>query len=91
MGNRSRRREVLNLMARPPQYERDVEPWVDGEAIRAAAKRLRPEDRARLLAWLCLYYDDAGAMFSPQLTRRRKRVAIDGVEFWLVRVPKRRT
>lgn len=24
------------------------------------AKRLSPHDRAKLLAWLCLYYDDDG-------------------------------
>jgi len=76
-------------MARPPQYARDDESWANPEAVRAAAKRLTPEDRARLLAWLCLYYDDTGSMFSPQITHRRKRIAIDGVEYWLVRMPKR--
>jgi hypothetical protein len=78
-------------MARPPQYERRDEPWGDGQAIRAAVKRLSPEDRARLLAWLCLYYRDDGAMFSPQISRRRQRIALDGVEYWLVRVPKTTT
>jgi hypothetical protein len=29
-------------------------------------------------------------MFSPQISRRRLRIAIDGVEYWLVRVPKQR-
>jgi len=76
-------------MARPPQYERDVEPWGDAQAARAALKPLSPEDRARLLAWLCLYYDDRGAMSSPQISRGRQRIALDGVEYWLVRVPKR--
>jgi hypothetical protein len=75
-------------MARPPQYERDREPWGDAQAARAAIKRLNPEDRARLLACFCLYYTDDGGMFSPQISRRRQRIAIDGVEFWLVRVPK---
>jgi hypothetical protein len=28
-------------------------------------------------------------MFSQQTGRRRKRIAFDGVEYWLVRVPKR--
>ena len=78
-------------MARPPQYERDTEPWGNAAAVRAAAKRLKPEERARLLAWLCLYYDDAGTLFSPQLSRRRHRIAFDGIEYWLVRVPKRAT
>jgi hypothetical protein len=76
-------------MARPPQYERQEEGWADAQAVRAAIKRLSPEDRARTLAWLCLYYQDNGTMFSPQISRRRKRVTIDGAEFWLVRVPKK--
>jgi hypothetical protein len=75
-------------MARPPQYERDVEPWGDAQAARAALKHLSPEDRARLLAWLCVYYDDRGSMFAPHFSRRR--IALDGVEYWIVRVPKRR-
>ena len=89
MRNRCADGRVSGLMARPPQYERETEPWGNADAVRAAAKRLSPEERARLLAWLCLYYDDAGAMFSPQLSRRRHRIAFDGVEYWLVRVPKR--
>jgi hypothetical protein len=36
-----------------------------------------------------LYYEDDGSMFSPQISRRRMRVALDGVEYWLVRVPNR--
>jgi hypothetical protein len=76
-------------MARPPQYERDDEPWGDPQAVRAAIKRLSPEDRGRLLAWLCIYYQDNGGMFSPQISRRRQRIALDGVEYWLVLVPKR--
>ena len=75
-------------MARPPQYERHEEPWGQPEAVRAAIKRLSPDDRARVLQWLALYYDDAGTMFSPQISRRRKRVTIEGVEYWLVRIPR---
>jgi hypothetical protein len=45
---------------------------------------------ARLLAWFCLYYDDPRTMFSPQISRRRQRIAIDGAEYWLVRVPKQK-
>jgi hypothetical protein len=74
-------------MARPPQYERPDDPTRDATAVRAAIKHLAPEDRARLIAWLLLYYQDDGAMFSPQISRRRRRVTIDGVEYWLVRVP----
>jgi hypothetical protein len=29
-------------------------------------------------------------MFSPQISRRRQRIAIDGAEYWLVRVPKQK-
>jgi hypothetical protein len=52
-------------------------------------KHLAEPDRAQLIASLMLYYNDEGGMWSPQISRRRKRVTIDGVEFWLVRVPKR--
>jgi hypothetical protein len=58
-------------------------------AVRAAIKHLAPEDRARLISWLLLYYRDDGMMYSPQITRRRQRVALDGIEYWLVRVPRR--
>jgi hypothetical protein len=76
-------------MARPPQFARDDEPWGDDQAVRAAIKRLNQEDRVGVLAWLCLYYNDDGAMFSPQISRRRQRIVLDGIEYWLVRVPKR--
>lgn len=81
-------------MARPPQYDRDphgVEATRDATAVKAAIKHLSSSDRARLIAWLCLYYRDDGAMFSPQISRRRQRIAFDGVEYWLVRVPKSST
>jgi hypothetical protein len=76
-------------MARPPQYERSVDGTRDVTAVKVAVKHLAPDDRAHLMAWLLLYYDDAGAMFSPQTGRRRRRVTIDETEYWLVRVPKR--
>lgn len=57
--------------------------------MKAMVKRLDETGRAMLLAWLCMYYADDGKMYSPQITRRRQRIAIDGVEFWLVRIPKR--
>lgn len=56
-----------------------------------AAERIESQERAgsaHLLAWLLIYYQDDGAMFSPQISRRRKRITIGGVEYWLVRVPK---
>jgi hypothetical protein len=76
-------------MARPPQYERQEERWDDAKAVRAAIKRLSPEARSQTLAWLCLYYGDDGTMLLPQISPRRRRIAIDDVEYWLVRVPKR--
>jgi hypothetical protein len=77
-------------MARPPQFQHDPDVTRDVVAVKAAAKRLSPEDRAGLLAWLCLYYKDDGSMFSAQISRRRQRITIDGADFWLVRVPKRK-
>jgi hypothetical protein len=76
-------------MARPPQYERSVDGTRDVTAVKVAVKHLAPDDRAHLMAWLLLYYDDAGAMFSPHTSRRRRRVTIDEIDYWLVRVPKR--
>jgi hypothetical protein len=38
---------------------------------------------------MLLYYRDDGAMFSPQIGRRRDRIMLNGTEFWLARVPKR--
>ncbi|MGB8964811.1 MAG: hypothetical protein WCB99_04125 [Candidatus Cybelea sp.] len=77
-------------MARPPQFSRsdDDLPATVADA-KAIVKRLDEKGRAHLLAWLCMYYQDTGAMFSPQISRRRQRIAIDRVEYWLVRVPKR--
>jgi hypothetical protein len=77
-------------MARPPQYERLEDVTRDATAVRAAIKNLAPHDRAQLIAWLLLYYQDDGSMFSPQVSRRRDRITLDGVTFWLARVPKRR-
>ena len=76
-------------MARPPEFERPDDPTRDATAVRVAIKHLAPEDRARLIAWLLLYYDDRGMMFSQQISRRRSRITLDGTEFWLARVPKR--
>ena len=76
-------------MARPPQYERDPDLTRDVTAVKAAVKRLTPEDRAQLIAWLLLYYDDQGMMYSPQISRRRQRITLEGVEYWLARIPKR--
>jgi hypothetical protein len=74
-------------MARPPQYERPDDPTRDVTAVKVAIKHLDPTDRAYLLAWLLLYYQDDGAMFSPKVSRRRDRITLNGTEFWLARVP----
>lgn len=47
-------------------------------------KRLPDRARAHILQWLCKYYEDNGAMKSPQAGRPRRRVTIDGQEFLLV-------
>jgi hypothetical protein len=76
-------------MARPPQFERPDDPTRDVTAVKAAVKRLTPSDRAALIAWLLLYYQDDGSMFSLEINRRRHRITFNDVEFWLVRVPHR--
>jgi len=76
-------------MARPPQFERPDDPTRDATAVKAAIKHLAPADRAQLIAWLLLYYQDDGSMFSPQITKRRDRIALNGAEYWLARIPRR--
>lgn len=76
-------------MARPPQFERSDDLTRDVTAVKVAIKHLAPPDRALLLAWLLLYYQDDGAMFSQQISRRRDRITLNGTDFWLARVPKR--
>lgn len=74
-------------MARPPQFERPSETTRDVTAVKAAIKHLDPQDRALLISWLLLYYQDDGAMYSAQISKRRHRITINGTEFWLARVP----
>lgn len=81
---------VVRPMARPPQFERPDDLTRDVTAVKVAVKHLTPNDRAQLLAWLLLYYRDDGAMFSPQISRRRTRIVLDGIEYWLAQVPKRK-
>lgn len=76
-------------MARPPQFQRDPDLTRDLTATKVAIKHLSDADRANLLAWLLIYFDDRGMMYSPQISRRRKRITLDGAEYWLVQVPKR--
>ena len=77
-------------MARPPQYAYGDDDPVSVAAVKATIKRLDERGRAHLLAWLCVYFQDDGAMFSPQISRRRQRIALNGADYWLVRVPKRK-
>ena len=72
-------------MARPPQFERLDEADPDVATIKTVIKRLAPKDRANLLRWLCLYYDDKGERVG---IIKRQRIAIKEIEFWLVRIPK---
>ena len=73
----------------PAQFARGEDLTRDPTAVKAAIKRLTPAARADLIAWLLLYYRDDGQMFSPQITKRRERIALDGVEYWLAAVPGR--
>jgi hypothetical protein len=75
-------------VARPPQCERPDDLTRDVTAVKAAIKRLTPENRATPLAWLALYSDDRGELFSPQITKRRDRVTVGGRQFWLVKIPR---
>ncbi len=75
-------------MARPPFVEGrldDVDP--DARTIKTVLKRMPAAARVDVLTWLCLYYGSRGERFEPG--GRRRRVTIDGEDFWLVRIPKR--
>jgi hypothetical protein len=76
-------------MARPPQFDYPERDSMAVAKAKALLKELSPEGRAFIMAWLVKFYGDTGMMYSPTITQRRKRVTIDDVEFWLVRVPKR--
>jgi hypothetical protein len=77
-------------MARPPQFERPDDPTRDVTAVKTAIKHLAPADRARLMKWLLLYYDDGGLLFASQITERRNRIALNGIDYWLARAPRRK-
>jgi hypothetical protein len=77
-------------MSRPPQFD-----YPEGDSFAVAAvkdrlKELSPESRAFVMAWLLKYYADNGSMYSPSITQERRRITLDGEEFWLARAPKRR-
>jgi hypothetical protein len=62
----------------------------DVDVAKVAIKRLGDRERAFLIAWLCKYFSDEGSMLSPQISKHRRTVVIDGIEFWLVQIPKRK-
>jgi hypothetical protein len=77
-------------MARPPQYPMSEPDSLAVAKAKTALKELSPEGRAFVIAWLLKYYSDNGMMYSPSITQERRRITIDGEEFWLARAPKRR-
>ena len=80
---------VCLSMARPPQYSNPEESPPTFAQVKAIAKRLSPKDRATLLAWLALYYDDRGELFPPAQSKRRDKATLSGQDYWLVGVPKK--
>ena len=74
------------MSRRYQEIEENAKRDVDG--AKAILKRLSERERAFLIAWLCKYFGDEGAMLSPQISKQRRIIAIDGIEYWLVRVPK---
>lgn len=52
--------------------------------VTEALKRLGDDDRAFVLAWLLLYFEDDGRMRSPR--GRRRSIALDEVPYLLVRM-----
>jgi hypothetical protein len=77
-------------MAGPPQFQYGDDGFpANVAAVKTTVKRLDDDGRAHLLAWLCMYYRNHGAMFSSQITGRRQRIALHGIGCWLVKVPKR--
>ena len=62
----------------------------DVDGAKATLKRLGDRERALIMKWLLLYFEDSGAMRSPQAGKPRKTIALDGTEYWLVRALKQR-
>jgi hypothetical protein len=77
-------------MVRPPQFAYSEKESLAVAKVKESLKRLSPEGRAFVMAWLVKYYRDNGQMFSPSVsTSERRRATIDGVEYWLVTAPKK--
>jgi len=69
----------------------------DLDDAKTVLKRLPDPSRAQIIRWLLKFYrwllkfyEDDGGMKSPQAGKRRRRVTIDGQEFLLVAVVKRK-
>jgi hypothetical protein len=77
-------------MATQPQFPLSEPDSLAVAKVKTALKELSPESRAFVIAWLLKFYGDNGMMFSPSITQERRRVTIDGEEFWLAHAPKRR-
>lgn len=56
--------------------------------VKTVLKRLPDASRLHIIRWLLKFYEDNGAMKSPQAGKPRRRVTIDGQEFLLVAVVK---
>ena len=76
-------------MVRPPQYQYPEHDSLAVAKAKQVLKELSPENRSYILAWLVKFYNDAGGMFSPQVTQERRQVTIDGENFWLVKIRSR--
>ena len=74
-------------MARSPQYRQDEDLPPSLEEVKATIKRMQPKDRATLLAWLALYYDDQGELYPPAQTKRRDKATLGGQDYWLLKIP----
>lgn len=59
----------------------------DVAGAKVMLKRLGDRERSHILKWLLFYFEDDGAMKSPQTGRPRRTIVLDGEEFWLARVP----
>jgi hypothetical protein len=74
-------------MARQPRFPMSEPDSLAVARVKTAIKELSPEGRAFVIAWLVKYYGDNGMMFSPSITQERRRVTIDGQNYWLVKAP----
>jgi hypothetical protein len=58
------------------------------DQVKTLLKGFTSSQRRHVLAWLCAYFSENGELVA-QSSEPRRRIAIDGEESWLVRVPKR--